>query len=96
MREKISQWMDGEGGEDASRSVYMALKSDAGHETWVLYHLIGDALRDGGGGAQYGVLSAGFTARVMQALEAETAAPMLQETAAPQKTTPPEKNTAGG
>ncbi len=85
-QEKISQWMDGEVDEEVDeeieRSVYRALKDDAGRETWALYHRIGDVLRDG---AQCGTLSAGFTARVAQALAAEPTVLAPQAAAATQR-----------
>ncbi|MDR0247222.1 MAG: sigma-E factor negative regulatory protein [Burkholderiales bacterium] len=88
IREKISQWMDGEADEDIDRLVDALLTSDAGRDTWALYHHMGDVLRDGETG---GALSAGFTARVMRALEAELAAPASQATATSRQETFPEK-----
>ncbi|MDR2709758.1 MAG: sigma-E factor negative regulatory protein [Burkholderiales bacterium] len=75
MREKISQWMDGEG--DAGSVVFAELESEAGRDAWVLYHCIGDMLRDG---AQSGVsmLSPEFTARVVRRLENEQTAQKLE------------------
>ena len=71
-REKISQWMDGETDAADENAAYAALKNEAGRDAWALYHHIGDVLRDGAqGGIQGGALSPGFTARVMEALEAE-------------------------
>ncbi|MDR2016057.1 MAG: sigma-E factor negative regulatory protein [Burkholderiales bacterium] len=86
MREKISQWMDGEADGDVESSVYAALKSDAGRDTWALYHHVGDTLRDG---AQCGAVSAGFTARVMEALAAEPTV-LVPQAVAPRKTMFPE------
>lgn len=72
-REKISQWMDGEADDEEACSAYAALESQDGRDTWALYHCIGEMLRDGAPSGA--TLSAGFTERVMQALDAE---PSLQ------------------
>jgi sigma-E factor negative regulatory protein RseA len=71
MRDRISQLMDGELDDRAAADAIQALsgESKAGdseaRETWRLYHLISDAMRD------TPVLSAGFAARVSGKLAAE-------------------------
>jgi sigma-E factor negative regulatory protein RseA len=66
MKDRISEFMDGELDDRAARPVIDALGSDdEARHAWLAYHLIGDALRDSR------PLSAGFTARVVRALEAE-------------------------
>jgi len=66
MRDQISQLMDGEL-DDRSAAAAIKACGQGGDalETWRTYHLISDAMRDSR------VLSAGFSARVMQRLEAE-------------------------
>ncbi|MDR0770126.1 MAG: sigma-E factor negative regulatory protein [Burkholderiales bacterium] len=92
-QEKISQWMDGETDEEVERTIDATLSSEAGRDTWTLYHHIGDVLRDGAQSEARGeALSAAFTARVMQALEAEPIMPAPQAAvpsrAAPLETKP--------
>jgi sigma-E factor negative regulatory protein RseA len=66
MKDRISEFMDGELDDRAAGPVIDALgRDDEARHAWRTYHLIGDALRDSR------LLSAGFTARVVQALEAE-------------------------
>jgi sigma-E factor negative regulatory protein RseA len=66
MKDRISECMDGELDDRAAARVIDALGGDGeAREAWRTYHLIGDALRDSR------LLSAGFTARVVRALEAE-------------------------
>lgn len=71
MKDRISQLMDGELDDRAAADSIQALsgESKAGdgeaRDTWRLYHLIGDAMRD------TPVLSAGFAARVSAKLAAE-------------------------
>lgn len=71
MKDRISQLMDGELDDRAAADAIQAFsgKAEAGdseaRDTWRLYHLIGDAMRD------TPVLSAGFAARVSEKLAAE-------------------------
>jgi sigma-E factor negative regulatory protein RseA len=71
MKDRISQLMDGELDDRAAADAIQALsgESKAGdgeaRETWRMYHLISDAMRD------TPVLSAGFAARVSEKLAAE-------------------------
>ena len=66
MKEKISALMDGELDEHAAGEAIEALRGEGeALETWRMYHLISDGLRD------TRVLSAGFTARVSQRLAGE-------------------------
>jgi sigma-E factor negative regulatory protein RseA len=59
MKDRISEFMDGELDDRAAGEVIDAVTRDGGaRETWRLYHLIGDALRDSR------VLPAGEPARV--------------------------------
>jgi|SRR5687768_1863378 sigma-E factor negative regulatory protein RseA len=68
MRDRISEFMDGELDDRAAGQVVDALGRDGeALETWRLYHLIGDTLRDSR------LLSPGFTARVARQLAAEPA-----------------------
>src|SRR5688572_33045265 len=68
MRDRISEFMDGELDDRAAGQVIDALGRDGeALETWRLYHLIGDTLRDSR------LLSPGFTARVARQLAAEPA-----------------------
>lgn len=47
MKQKISEWMDGElTGSDAERTLSALREEGDGREAWRTYHLIGDALRD--------------------------------------------------
>jgi sigma-E factor negative regulatory protein RseA len=71
MKDRISQLMDGELDDRAAADAIQALsgESQAGdseaRDTWRMYHLISDAMRD------TPVLSAGFAARVAEKLAAE-------------------------
>lgn len=66
MKDRISEFMDGELDDRAAGPLIEALGRDGeARDAWRTYHLIGDALRDSS------LLSAGFTARVARALEAE-------------------------
>ena len=66
MKEKISEWMDGElAGSDAERIVSALREEGNGRLAWRTYHLIGDVLRD------HRVLSAGFSERVAASLARE-------------------------
>jgi sigma-E factor negative regulatory protein RseA len=66
MKDSISAFMDGELDDRAAGPVIDALgRYGESRDAWRTYHQIGDALRDSS------LLSAGFTARVARALEAE-------------------------
>ena len=66
MKHQISQLMDGElDDRSAAEAIKACGQGGDALETWRTYHLISDAMRDSR------VLSAGFSARVMQRLEAE-------------------------
>ncbi|MCX7961185.1 MAG: sigma-E factor negative regulatory protein [Burkholderiales bacterium] len=66
MKEKISQLMDGElGDEDAARALAVLKTDREAFETWRTYHLISDSLRE------TRVLSRSFTERVAARLAAE-------------------------
>lgn len=66
MKDRISQLMDGELDERSAADTIKACAQGAeALETWRTYHLISDAMRDSR------VLSAGFSLRVAQRLEAE-------------------------
>ena len=66
MKDRISEFMDGELDDRSAAEVINALGRDGeARDAWRTYHLIGDALRDSS------LLSAGFTARVARALQAE-------------------------
>ncbi len=66
MKEKISALMDGElEGRAADEAIDALRAGGEALETWRLYHLVSDGLR------QTGILSAGFTARVSQRLADE-------------------------
>ncbi|HEX6321897.1 MAG TPA: sigma-E factor negative regulatory protein [Burkholderiales bacterium] len=66
MRDRISEFMDGELGDQAAGGVIEALgRDDEARDAWRTYHLIGDTLRDST------LLSAGFTVRVARQLAAE-------------------------
>lgn len=66
MKEKISALMDGElEGREASRAIDALDGAGDARDTWRIYHLIGDAMRD------TQPLSAGFAARVAERLERE-------------------------
>ena len=66
MKDRISEFMDGELDDRAAGPLIEALGRDGeARDAWRTYHLIGDALRDSS------LLPAGFTARVARALEAE-------------------------
>jgi sigma-E factor negative regulatory protein RseA len=66
MKDRISQLMDGElDDRSAAEAIKACGQGGDALETWRTYHLISDAMRDSR------VLSAGFSARVMQRLEAE-------------------------
>jgi sigma-E factor negative regulatory protein RseA len=66
MKDRISEFMDGELDDRAAAPLIDALGRDGeARDAWRTYHLIGDALRDSS------LLSPGFTARVARALEAE-------------------------
>ena len=66
MNERISQLMDGELDGPATETTLAALRRDAqAAETWRLYHLVSDAMRD------TPLLSAGFAARFAERLAAE-------------------------
>src|SRR4051812_13559330 len=73
MKDRISQLMDGELDDRAAADAIQALSGEdrAGdseaRDTWRMYHLISDAMRD------TPVLSAGFAARVAERLAAEPA-----------------------
>jgi sigma-E factor negative regulatory protein RseA len=66
MKDRISQLMDGELDERSAADTIKACGQGAeALETWRTYHLISDAMRDSR------VLSAGFSLRIAQRLEAE-------------------------
>jgi sigma-E factor negative regulatory protein RseA len=71
MKDRISQLMDGELDDRAAADAFQALSGESktgdgeARETWRLYHLISDAMRD------TPLLSAGFAARVSEKLAAE-------------------------
>jgi sigma-E factor negative regulatory protein RseA len=71
MKDRISQLMDGELDDRAAADAIQALSGESrageseARDTWRLYHLISDAMRD------TPVLSAGFAARVSAKLAAE-------------------------
>jgi len=66
MKDRISQLMDGElDDRSAAEAIKACGQGGDALDTWRTYHLISDAMRDSR------VLSAGFSARVMQRLEAE-------------------------
>lgn len=66
MRPEISAFVDGELGKPELAGVFETIAHDeAARESWHLYHLISDALRD------TALRTPGFTARVAQALTAE-------------------------
>jgi sigma-E factor negative regulatory protein RseA len=66
MKDRISQLMDGELDDRSADDTIKACGQGAeALETWRMYHLISDAMRDSR------VLSAGFSLRVAQRLEAE-------------------------
>jgi sigma-E factor negative regulatory protein RseA len=66
MKEKLSALMDGELDERAAGETIDALRAEGeALETWRLYHLISDGLRD------TRLLSAGFTARLAERLSSE-------------------------
>lgn len=76
MKENISALMDGELDERASMEALQAMRGEGEPlDTWRAYHLIGDAMRD------TRLLSAGFTARVVERLAAEPTvlAPMKKQ-----------------
>jgi sigma-E factor negative regulatory protein RseA len=66
MKDRISQLMDGElDDRSAADTIKACAQGGEALEAWRSFHLISDAMRDSR------VLSAGFSARVMQRLEAE-------------------------
>jgi sigma-E factor negative regulatory protein RseA len=66
MKERISALMDGELEGHAADEAIASLRTEGeALETWRMYHLISDGMRD------TRLLSAGFTARMSQRLEAE-------------------------
>jgi sigma-E factor negative regulatory protein RseA len=71
MKDRISQLMDGELDDRAAADAIQALSGESragdseARDTWRMYHLISDAMRD------TPVLSAGFAARVVEKLAAE-------------------------
>ncbi|MBV8031976.1 MAG: sigma-E factor negative regulatory protein [Betaproteobacteria bacterium] len=66
MNDRISQLMDGELGDREALAAIQAVETDASaRETWRLYHLIGDAMRDTRG------LTPGFADRVAARLSEE-------------------------
>src|SRR5438105_1257898 len=66
MKDRISQLMDGELDDRAAADAIQALSHESeARDTWRMYHLISDAMRD------TPVLSAGFAARVSEKLAAE-------------------------
>jgi sigma-E factor negative regulatory protein RseA len=71
MKDRISQLMDGELDDRAAADTIQALSEEGkagdneARDTWRMYHLISDAMRD------TPVLSAGFAARVAEKLAAE-------------------------
>src|SRR5712691_4753671 len=66
MKDRISQLMDGELDDRAAADAIQALSGEGeARDSWRLYHLISDAMRD------TPVLSAGFAARVSDKLAAE-------------------------
>ena len=66
MKDRISEFMDGELDDRAAGGLIEALGRDnEARDAWRIYHLIGDTLRDST------LLSAGFTARVARQLAAE-------------------------
>ena len=72
MKDRISEWMDGELEGRAAQDLMGACgREGEARDAWRMYHLIGDAMRD------TRVLSAGFAARVSEkiALEATVLAP---------------------
>jgi sigma-E factor negative regulatory protein RseA len=77
--QQISALADGEVGEQEAGKIISALRIPAHHETWELYHLIGDAIRSDQMAAP---VSSDFAARFAARLEAEPTvlapAPLLQ------------------
>src|SRR5258706_4349081 len=71
MKDRISQLMDGELDDRAAADAIQALSTESragdgeARDTWRMYHLISDAMRD------TPLLSAGFAARVAEKLAAE-------------------------
>src|SRR3954471_9959132 len=66
MNDKISQLMDGELDDRAAADTIRTLSGESeARDTWRMYHLISDTMRD------TPVLSAGFAARVGEKLAAE-------------------------
>jgi sigma-E factor negative regulatory protein RseA len=66
MKAKVSEWMDGELEDAEAERLAQALRAEGeDRQTWRMYHLIGDALRD------TRALSPGFAARMAERLEAE-------------------------
>jgi sigma-E factor negative regulatory protein RseA len=66
MKDRISQLMDGELDDRAAADAIQGLSGESeARDTWRMYHLISDAMRD------TPVLSAGFAARVAEKLAAE-------------------------
>ena len=66
MKNRISELMDGELDDRAAAAVIGALSRESeARDTWRIYHLISDAMRD------TRLLSAGFAARVAEKLAAE-------------------------
>lgn len=66
MRPKISAFVDGElGSQELVEVIEVVERDETARETWQLYHLISDALRD------TALRAPGFSARVAQALAAE-------------------------
>lgn len=66
MKDRISEFMDGELDDRSAADVINAVgRDEQARDAWRTYHLIGDALRDSR------LLSPGFSARVAHALQAE-------------------------
>jgi sigma-E factor negative regulatory protein RseA len=81
MKERISQLMDGELDErSAADTIKACAQGGEALETWRTYHLISDAMRDSR------VLSAGFSARLAERLQAEPTVLAPQRTRAESRT----------
>jgi sigma-E factor negative regulatory protein RseA len=81
MKDRISQLMDGElDDRSAADTIKACGRGGEALATWRTYHLIADAMRDSR------VLSAGFSARVIERLEAEPTVLAPQRTRAESRT----------
>ena len=81
MKERISQLMDGElDDRSAADTIRACAQGGEALDTWRTYHLISDAMRDSR------VLSAGFSARLAQRLQAEPTVLAPQRTRAESRT----------